>query len=141
MKPVAFLILPRLLLCSSVVVFSSLANAATATDSGAARLAAIAADVAALDGRYPAASLRDSDSAATALLETQGLQQSLQTWYLDTQHHCYELFFVNNCLKQSKLDRRHYRPVLDRVAFEAQALQRRLRAEQRDRDTVEKQAK
>ncbi|MEB0140301.1 MULTISPECIES: hypothetical protein [unclassified Undibacterium] len=141
MKPVAFLKLSRLLLCSSILVFSSQVNAATAADSGAGRLAAIAADVAVLDVRYPAGSLSDSAGAAAALLATQGLQQNLQTWYLDTQHHCYELFFVNNCLKQSKLDRRRYRPVLDRVAFEAQALQRRLRAEQRDRETVEKQAK
>ncbi|MCH8621733.1 hypothetical protein [Undibacterium sp. TS12] len=96
---------------------------------------------ASLDQKYPAGSIRTAEQAESALKESTATQVRLQSWYERADKTCQGNFFVNNCLNEIKEQRRLYIVVLQRIALEAKALQRKLRIDQLDRDLAERQAK
>ena len=104
-------------------------------------LEGIAQQVHLLDTRYPMKSIATEQQAQSAIDESQNLQNRLQNWYNQSERHCYDIFFVNNCLKEIKVERRQYLPTLQRISIEAKALQRQLRVMARDEELAQKQAK
>lgn len=96
---------------------------------------------ASLDQKYAAGSIRTAEQAESALKESTATQARLQSWYERADKTCHGNFFVNNCLNEIKEQRRLYIVVLQRIALEAKALQRKLRIDQLDRDLAERQAK
>jgi len=110
-------------------------------DDGKQELAQIATVVHALDARFPAGGIQTNDAADVAIKESAEAQERLQNWYVVAEHHCYNTFFVNDCLKEIKVERREYLPTLQRISLEAKALQRQIKVMERDRETAQKQAK
>lgn len=104
-------------------------------------LKTIATLVRTMDAQYPVNSIHTNEEAETIVAQSEGLQQRLQNWYVSAERHCYDLFFVNNCLKQIKIDRREYLPILQRMELEAKAVQRQLRIIARDQELAKKQTK
>jgi putative salt-induced outer membrane protein YdiY len=117
------------------------ANLAMAADDTRQELDAIAQQVHALDARYPVKGISTEQQAQSAIEESQNLQNRLQNWYNQSERHCYDIFFVNNCLREIKVERRQYLPTLQRISIEAKALQRQLRVMERDEELARKQAK
>ncbi|MFZ6849004.1 hypothetical protein [Undibacterium sp. RuRC25W] len=101
----------------------------------------VSALVHALDERFPAGSIQTNDAAEVAIKESADAQTRLQNWYVVSEHHCYNTFFVNDCLKEIKVERRAYLPTLQRISLEAKALQRQIKVMERDRETAQKQSK
>ncbi|MBC3868765.1 hypothetical protein [Undibacterium oligocarboniphilum] len=101
----------------------------------------IAVQVHAMDTQYPVNSIHTNEEAESIVTQSEALQQRLQNWYVSAERHCYDLFFVNNCLKQIKIDRRQYLPTLQRMEIEAKAVQRQLRIIARDQELAQKQTK
>jgi len=110
-------------------------------DDGKQELLEVAQVVHALDEKYPAGSIQTNDAAEVAIEESKAAQDRLENWYVVSEHHCYNTFFVNDCLKRIKIERREYLPTLQRISLESQALQRQLKVMERDRETAKKQAK
>ncbi len=104
-------------------------------------LKAVAEKVNALNAHFPANSITTNDVAVVALDETQRLEQELQAWYTNAERDCRQRFFVNDCLKQAKNQRRDYLPIIRRVSQEAKALQRQLRVLAADERLAKEQIK
>ncbi|MFZ6721069.1 hypothetical protein [Undibacterium sp. Ji49W] len=104
-------------------------------------LSAIVGMTTALDQKYPPGSITTGDTADAALKEATAAQQRLQSWYEQADKVCHDKFFVNDCLDDTKQQRRQYIVVLQRISLEAKALQRKLHIEQLDKELLQKQAK
>ncbi|MBC3860792.1 hypothetical protein H8K32_01670 [Undibacterium jejuense] len=117
------------------------ASANVLAEDGKQELVEIAQLVHTLDERYPAGSIQSNEVAEIAIKESQSAEDRLENWYVVSEHHCYNTFFVNDCLKRIKVERREYLPTLQRISLESQALQRLLKVMERDRETAQKQAK
>ncbi|MFZ6766164.1 hypothetical protein ACO0LM_03695 [Undibacterium sp. Di26W] len=104
-------------------------------------LSAIAGLTTTLDQKYAPGSITTGEVADIALKEATVAQQRLQNWYEQADKACHSKFFVNDCLDDTKQQRRQYIVVLQRISLEAKALQRKLHIEQLDRELLQRQAK
>ncbi len=85
-----------------------------------------------LDQLYPTKTIQTAPAADAALEAVELNQTQLQAWYLRTRRACYDHFFVNNCLDVTKLSRRKYSVILQRISVEAKTYKRQERIEQLD---------
>lgn len=108
---------------------------------GGNEISQIADLTASLDQRFAAGSISTTEIADAALKESTAAQTRLQNWFEQSERHCYDRFFVNDCLSDVKQQRRQHNLILQRISLEAKATQRRLHIEQIDRELAEKQAK
>ena len=127
--------------CLLLAVTTLAPQHAAFADDGKHDLAQISIEVHTLDERYPAGGIQTSESAEMAIQESVAAQDRLQNWYVVAEHHCYHTFFVNDCLKEIKLERRQYLPTLQRISLEAKTLQRQIKVMEHDRETAQKQSK
>ncbi|MBC3916220.1 hypothetical protein H8L32_01860 [Undibacterium sp. CY18W] len=129
-----------LTICVAVLLQLALSSPAAAVpDSN--ELSAIVGLTAALDQKYAPGSITTGTTADVALKEATAAQQRLQSWYEQAEKACHNKFFVNDCLDDTKQQRRQYIVVLQRISLEAKALQRKLHIEQLDQELLQKQAK
>lgn len=131
--------LPRLTILTFYFALALLAPTAFA-QTGKEELAAIAALVGGLDARHASGSIQTAEAAESALQESHAAQTRLQEWYAQAERGCQEVFFVNACLSEIKLQRRQQQTVLRRITIEARALQRKLHIQQLDRALQQKQS-
>ena len=126
--------------CLLLASFLSFHDCALADD-GKQELVEISQLVHALDERFPTGGIQSSEAANRAIEESSKAQERLQNWYVVAEHHCYNTFFVNDCLKEIKVERRQYLPVLQRISLEGKTLLRQIKVMERDRETAQKQSK
>lgn len=128
-----------LFISSLLLTGVSVAHADIVSDQGKAEFASIAQLVQDMDGRYPVNSIQTNEVADAVIAESETLQRRLQTWYQTAERHCYDIFFVNDCLQDIKVQRRRYLPTLQRMSIEAKAVQRQIRVIEKDREQARKQ--
>ena len=101
---------------------------------------ALAQDSAALAERYPAGSIATPEQAAQALEEVGREQARVRARFEREEQACYGKFFATSCRDKAKEERRLSENRLRAIEVEAQAFQRRYRAEERDRALAARRA-
>jgi hypothetical protein len=104
-------------------------------------LSAIARLTESLNQQFVGGTIVSGDAADLALKESNAAQSRLQNWFEQAEKNCHNNFFVNSCLNDVKHEGRKHIVVLQRIALEAKALQRKLRVEELDRELAQKQTK
>ena len=117
---------------------AALLTAPALAQGGQDERAVLSALVASLDARHAGGSIQTAETAEAALQESAVAQNRLQTWYAQAERACLEVFFVNACLNEIKLQRRRHQGVLQRITIEAKALQRKLHIQQLDQSLQQK---
>lgn len=94
-----------------------------------------------LQERYPAGTIKTTDTADQALAEVAKVRVGVDAQYADAERDCYPRFFVSACMDKAKEQRRQALAQVRQVEVEADALKRRARVEQRDKALEEKSGK
>ncbi|MBC7405614.1 MAG: hypothetical protein H7252_08020 [Cytophaga sp.] len=120
--------------------FMSVQTANAIDEQGVDSLTQLNKTVTLLDKAYAAGSIQTLMVAEQALSDSDSAKINMQKWYLQSELACYEKFFVTYCLNGIKLIRRNNNDILQRIAVEAKALQRRQHIEELDEKLKEKNA-
>lgn len=114
-----------------IAVLSSFVNQALAAQK-AMTTDQMAKLISTLDLNYASGAIISAERAEKALTDVAMTKKELQWWFERSELDCYEYFFVNVCLNEIKLTRRHHAGILQRISVEAKAWQRKFRIQQLD---------
>lgn len=107
------------LLCTYLVLFQFTPLLAIAEVNGTSLL--INESVQQLLKRYAPQNLNSVTTAEAAIEQSERLQNQVQQYYLDTEKACNERFFVNNCIEETRLQRRTWQDQIRAITQAAKA--------------------
>jgi hypothetical protein len=99
------------------------------------------AEWSALIARYPSGSIQSEERADQALKDIEVERQALDARFVESERACYARFFVNDCLRKAKDQRRDAMTRMRSIEIEANTFKRRVRAEVHEKAAAERTVK